>query len=134
MAEKDAKKRVLIVEDQMLIALALEMDVENLRYSVCGIAASAAEAVELADRHRPDFILMDVRLAGDTDGVEAAGEINERFAIRSLYLTAQIDERTRDRMSDTNSLGVLPKPYSPQDLRIALYTASETVREEKRRR
>lgn len=134
MDENDAKARVLIVEDQMLIALGLEMELESLRYSVCGMAASAAEAVQLADRHRPDFILMDVRLAGDSDGVDAAREIHERFAIRSLYLTAQIDERTRDRMGETNSLGILPKPYSPQDLRIAIDAAWDTVRQEKHRR
>jgi DNA-binding NarL/FixJ family response regulator len=127
MAEKDARARILIVEDQMLIAVALEVEVQALGHAVCGIAASADEAIELADLYRPDLVLMDVRINGDRDGVDAATEIHARFAIRSLFLTAQIDEWTRERMSAANALGILPKPYSPEDLRVAIRAALAAV-------
>jgi two-component system, response regulator PdtaR len=82
-----APVRVLLVEDEILTALDIEYLVQQLGYEVCGIAASAPEAVQAADELRPDLVLMDIRLARGTDGIQAAGEIRTRFDIASLYLS-----------------------------------------------
>ena len=81
-----APVRVLLVEDEILTALDIEYLVQQLGYEVCGIAVSAPEAVQAADDLRPDLVLMDIRLARGTDGIQAAGEIRTRLGIASLYL------------------------------------------------
>ena len=95
---------------EILTALDIEHLVQQLGYEVCGIAASAPEAVQTADDLRPDLVLMDIRLARGTDSIQAAGEIRTRFDIASLYLSAHTDAATLNRAQATRPLGSSPSP------------------------
>jgi two-component system, response regulator PdtaR len=115
--------RVLIVEDEFYIALDVEASLTALGHSAVGIAVSGDEAVRLAERERPDVILMDIRLLGPRDGIDAAAEILSRFGIRSLFLTANSDLGTRGRAAAVNPIGFLEKPLTRQRLETALRDA-----------
>jgi CheY-like chemotaxis protein len=115
--------RVLIVEDEFYIALDIEALLVGLGHSAVGIAVSADQAVSITERERPDLVLMDVRLVGSRDGIDAAIEILSRFGIRSVFVTANTDPHTRRRAAAANPLGFLEKPLTLQSLRTALKTA-----------
>jgi DNA-binding NarL/FixJ family response regulator len=123
-----APVRVLLVEDEILTALDIEHLVQQLGYEVCGIAASAPEAVRAADDLRPDLVLMDIRLARGTDGIQAAGEIRARLGIGSLYLSAHTDAATLHRAQATRPLGFVAKPYTRVQLEAALRAAVAMLR------
>ena len=112
--------RVLIVEDEFYIALNVEASLTALGHSAVGIAVSGDEAVMLAERERPDVILMDIRLLGPRDGIDAAAEILSRFGIRSIFLTANSDPGTRGRAAAVNPIGFLEKPLTRKRLEAAL--------------
>ncbi len=95
------KGKILIVEDEALIALEIEKRLRHLGHEVCGIASCDTVALTLATEQRPDLILMDIRLAGNMDGIEIAAMIRERLAIPTVYLTAHIDEMTLERAKQT---------------------------------
>lgn len=119
--------RVLVVEDEAIAAMDLEMMLEVLGHSVCGVLAEGPEAVREAGATRPDLVLMDIRLAGGTDGVEAAHEIRRLYGIRSLFLTAHNDRATLDRAAAALPFGILTKPYSRNQLRVALDRAAGEI-------
>ncbi|MGF7175432.1 response regulator [Azospirillum doebereinerae] len=108
--------RILIVEDESLAAMALEEILGMLGYSVCEIADNADDAVAAAERHRPDIVLMDIRLHGSKDGIEAAAAIHARFGIRCVFMSAFGDPDTRRRAEDCHPFGFLKKPYFPNQL------------------
>ena len=97
-------------------------------FVVCGMATSAPAAVREIERHRPDIVLMDIRLADNTDGIAAAKEIRGRLGIRSLFLTAYTDRATLDRVREAEPLGLLSKPYSPGQLQETLKEALGRLR------
>ncbi|HYE51180.1 MAG TPA: response regulator [Azospirillaceae bacterium] len=115
-----ARVRILIVEDDALVALGIRLTLQELGYSVCGIAASEPEAVKLAGETRPDLALMDIRLKGPVDGIDTARRLRSEFNIRSVYLSAYTDEQTMSRVSQTYPLGFVQKPYSANQLKVAL--------------
>jgi DNA-binding NarL/FixJ family response regulator len=108
--------RVLIVEDEVLLCMVVEDALTHEGYEIVGIARSADEAVSIAVARRPDLVLMDIRLAANTDGIAAAAEILERTGIRSLMATAHTDATTLERAQAAHPLGWLPKPYDEQEL------------------
>lgn len=112
--------RVLIVEDEFFIALHTESLLQAMGHSVVGIAVSADDAVRMAEQHRPDVVLMDIRLVGARDGVHAAAEINARVGTPLLFVSAHTDPATRQRAAATQSLGFLEKPLTEQRLRAGL--------------
>lgn len=113
-------RRVLIVEDEMFVAMDIEAAVLRAGHKVVGFAGTAERAVELADEMRPDLVLMDIRLLGDRDGVDAAIEIRERFDIPSLIVSAYSDAETRARAAPARPLGFIPKPFDYALLALAL--------------
>jgi two-component system, response regulator PdtaR len=115
-----AALRLLIVEDEFYIALDIEALLAGLGHSTVGIAVSADQAVNICERERPDLVLMDIRLVGTRDGIDAAGEILARFGIRSVFITANTDPHTRHRAAAINPIGFLEKPLAVQSLRAAL--------------
>ena len=117
------KLRILIVEDKPLTALALEILVRGMGFDVCGTADSAPSAIELAARERPDLVLMDIRLRGPVDGIQAAAEILARFGIRSLFVSAHSDPASRRRIEAVRPLGFIVKPYLPKDVEAGLTAA-----------
>jgi PAS domain S-box-containing protein len=116
-------KRVLIVEDQRLVAADLEDTLKRLGYDVVGSVASGEEAIPKAIDTRPDLALMDVRLRGKLDGIQAATAIRERMDIPVIYLTAYADEETVRRAMLTGPFGYLVKPFNERELRAAIDVA-----------
>ena len=112
--------RVLVVEDEAVISIELEDMLEGLGCTVVGVAHTAAEAVRLAERERPDLITMDVSLPGQGDGVSAATEIFERHGLRSLFITAYTDAETVARARPACPLGWLRKPVTVRGLAAAI--------------
>jgi two-component system, response regulator PdtaR len=104
--------RILIVEDEPIIALSTQADLETAGHTVVGLAMTSDEAITIADRCRPDLVLMDIRLAKG-NGVEAAEAIHARWAIPSLFATSYV-EHSADRCHA--ALGCLRKPYDRRSL------------------
>jgi PAS domain S-box-containing protein len=110
------KIRVLIVEDETIIALDVQGILNGLGYEIAGIAGTGETAVEKARTLKPDIILMDILLAGQMDGIEAAREIRKTNDIPIIYLTANADQATVDRARDTQPYAYLNKPIHERDL------------------
>jgi two-component system, response regulator PdtaR len=115
--------RILLVEDDFLVGMEVETGLEEAGYEVAGIAATAEEAVDLARAHRPALVIMDIRLAGDRDGVDAALEIFATLGIRSLFASAHGDSRIRARAEPAQPLGWVAKPYRVETLLKAVKEA-----------
>jgi len=113
-------RRIVIVEDDIFIRLDLATHLQGAGHDVVGTAASAAEAVSITERERPDLVLMDVRLVGERDGIEAATEIWRRFSIRSLFVSANLDAAARAKAAAANPVGFLEKPFTPTNLLSAV--------------
>jgi CheY-like chemotaxis protein len=112
--------RVLIVEDEFFISLYTKQLLQVLGHVVVGIAVSADQAIHLAEQERPDVVLMDIRLVGWRDGIEAAEEIRKRLGIGSIFVTANTDPQTRQRALASQPLGFLEKPLTEQRLKLGL--------------
>jgi len=115
-----AGRRILIVEDEMFVAIDIEAAVIKAGHKVVGFAGTAERAIALADEMRPDLVLMDIRLPGDRDGVDAAIEIRQRFDIPSLIISAYSDAETRARAAPARALGFIAKPFDHALLALAL--------------
>jgi DNA-binding response OmpR family regulator len=120
---KSGRVRVLVVEDDFLIALQIEEMLTAAGLHVVGIASTADQAVKLTDRERPVLAVMDVRLAGERDGIDAAGELFRRFNVRSIFATANDDPNTRARAASHAPLGWLTKPYTMTSLLVVMAAA-----------
>jgi DNA-binding NarL/FixJ family response regulator len=119
-------KRILLVEDDYLVALDLEHCLTDAGFEVVGIARTADEALMLAALHKPALAVMDVRLAGPRDGVDAAIDLVTRLRVRSIFATAHADASIQERAAHANPLGWLQKPYSPRAL-VALVERATRV-------
>jgi two-component system, response regulator PdtaR len=126
MSDEQSVPRILIVEDEYLVALQSEISLREDGFEIVGIAASADDAVRLARLERPALVLMDIRLTGDRDGIDAALEIFRTLGIRSLFVTAHYDDETKNRAKAAAPLGWLAKPYTPDNLvALARHAAAE---------
>lgn len=112
--------KIVIVEDEIIVAWNLSETLERLGYDVTGVAHNAEDAVELVGRYRPDLVLMDIRLAGERDGIEAAGDIRQQFNLPVIFLSSHGDAYTMRRAAHVYPLGFIDKPYSEQGLAQAL--------------
>jgi len=136
----EAARRILIVEDQRLVAADIENTLKKLSYDVVGNVSSGEDAINASDRLRPELILMDVQLRGEMDGIQAAEIIRDRFNVPVVYLTAYADENTILRAKKTTPFGYLVKPFNERELRatieIAFYThqMERTLADERARR
>jgi PAS domain S-box-containing protein len=126
--------RVLIAEDEVIVANHIQRMVEALGYKSAGIVTTGEECVQRALELRPDVILMDIMLAGTLDGVRAAEKILSQVDIPILYLTAYTDEATLARAKVTEPFGYITKPFEEQDLRAAIAMALHKHRLERRLR
>jgi len=108
--------RILVVEDDYLIASEMEHALTKAGYRVTGIAASAEEALELAAAEHPALAVMDIRLGGKRDGIDAALELFARHRIRCIFATAHQTAEARERARPANPLAWVPKPYSMSSL------------------
>lgn len=116
--------RLLIVEDEELLALELQERLRRLGYDVVATAATGAEAIAAADTARPDLMLMDIRLAGGMDGIEAARIAQQRIDVPVVFLTAHSDDGTFNRAKHAVApYGYLVKPISEPELRTTVALA-----------
>lgn len=107
---------VLIVEDDFLIGYESESALVDAGFRVVGVAATAEEALAIARREKPAVAVMDIRLAGSRDGVEAAGDLFRELGVRCIFATAHDDRETRARAEPFAPLGWLAKPYTMASL------------------
>jgi CheY-like chemotaxis protein len=117
--------KILVVEDEMIVAKGLQRKLEKLGYTVTGMVSTGEEAINAARSTSPDLILMDIILKGDMDGIEAAQEIREQCNIPIIYLTAYADKEILKRARVTRPYGYIIKPYKKSELmaniEMALY-------------
>jgi len=110
------KAKILVVEDEGVLARGIERKMTALGYIVTGIAFSGEEAIRKAAENRPNLVLMDIKLDGKMDGVEAARQIREKFKIPVVYLTAFSDKETIRRAKITEPYGYILKPVNEREL------------------
>jgi PAS domain S-box-containing protein/putative nucleotidyltransferase with HDIG domain len=110
------KARILIVEDERIVAADIQRSLEGIGYSVVDAVATGTDAVTSARDHRPDLILMDVVLEGEKSGIQAADEIRQRFRIPVIYLTAYADENILHKAKETEPYGYILKPFDNREL------------------
>jgi CheY-like chemotaxis protein len=113
---RDEKPRILVVEDDFLIALQTEAALAEAGFEVIGSATTAEEAVSLARAQQPCLAVMDIRLASVRDGIDAARELFGELGIRCIFATAHDDAHTRGRAEPYAPLGWLAKPYTMTSL------------------
>ena len=117
--------RALIIEDEILIAEELRDRLSRLGFSVIAAVDSGEEGVAIATRERPDLVLMDIRLKGEIDGVQAAKEIRQQVDVPIVYLTAHSDRPTVERAKQTEHDGFLMKSFLRRELQSTLEVAMQ---------
>ncbi len=118
-----AGARILIVEDNLIVAKYIQSKLEGVGYVVPGIALSGEKAIQGAAETRPDLVLMDIKLKGEMDGIEAAEEIHTRFGIPVVYLTGYPDDKSLQRAKVTEAFGYVSKPFEIAELRSTIEMA-----------
>jgi signal transduction histidine kinase len=114
---------ILLVEDENIVALDMRMRLESMGYRVVDVVDSSAAAVERAAALEPDLVLMDIKLKGDQDGIDAAGLLRERTEVPVIFVTAFTDEHTLERAKRASPYGYIVKPFHERELRIAIELA-----------
>lgn len=134
----NSSSRILIVEDEAIVALDIKGRLTALGYVVTGVVPSGEKALEQVSEHSPDLILMDIMLEGDMDGIDTAAVIKEEHNIPVIYLTAYADNETLKRAKITEPFGYIIKPFEDRELNLtiemALYKhkAESTLNENRR--
>ena len=111
-----AARRVLVVEDEFFLAVQIEEWLLEAGFDVVDVVHTAEEAIAVAEAERPDLVIMDIRLASETDGITAALDILERTGIRCIFATAFADAATRERGERARPFGWLRKPFTADAL------------------
>jgi len=127
----DYKPKILIAEDEKIIAIDIEMTLTRFGYEVIAIVKNALEAIQKAEESKPDLILMDIMLGGYLDGIEAAKIISFRHNIPIIYLTALTDENTLLRANVKEPYQFLTKPFKEDDLKYAIDKTLSRIKAEK---
>lgn len=122
---------IMIVEDEALIAMNTRLVLECLGHTVAGIAKSGPIALQLLEKmERPDFALVDIKLKGEMNGIEAAVLMRERFGLPFMFITGNTDRKTIEKALGAAPLGILQKPFDENDLETALEAASSQLKKE----
>lgn len=116
------KVKILLVEDEFFIAQLLQTNLELSGYEVCASVPTGEEAIEIVTRARPDVVLMDVRLAGTLDGIQAAQEIGARCTVPIVFMTGYSDPETVERAQRLHPLAILIKPVGPPEIMAIIDT------------
>lgn len=126
---------ILIVEDETIVGLDIEKKLKSLGYEVLGQASSGEEAIQKAGELKPNLVLMDIKLKGELDGIDAAHKIKSRFDIPVIFITAYADEQTIKRVTASNSYGYILKPINKRELHtgveMALYRHQTEIQRKK---
>ncbi|VVB97629.1 Methanogenesis regulatory histidine kinase FilI [uncultured archaeon] len=115
--------KILVVEDEVIVADDIQKSLNNLGYTVPATASSGETAIKKAGEYIPDLVLMDIVLQGELDGIETAKQIRSRYDIPVVYLTAFSDKKTLERAKITEPFGYIIKPFRERELKIAIEIA-----------
>jgi PAS domain S-box-containing protein/putative nucleotidyltransferase with HDIG domain len=113
----------MIVEDESVVALDIRHRLQNLGYDVAAVTGKGEESVELAGREKPDIVLMDIMLAGEMDGIEAARIIHEKYDIPVVYISSHTDDETLSRAKITEPFGYIIKPFEDREISTTIEMA-----------
>ncbi|MFV9550508.1 LytR/AlgR family response regulator transcription factor [Algibacter sp. PT7-4] len=127
----DAKTKILIVEDEMIIAANISLQLTTLGYEVTGLVTRGEEALMHIEQHQPDILLLDINLKGNIDGIETAKIMQKTFNIPIIYLTANADEAHFNRAKVTNPYAFISKPFKKLDLERAIELTVNRIKTEK---
>jgi CheY-like chemotaxis protein len=121
-------RKILIVEDEALVALSVSGLLEDMGHEVCGVAGSVAEAIELGRAHAPDLVLMDVNLQEGGSGIDAAHQLRafDRPPV-VLFVTSYVDSDTRRRMEEAKPFGIVQKPFQEAHLQRTVEQALDAA-------
>ncbi len=126
-----AKTKILIVEDENIVAKDLESILQDLGYKVIGIVSNAIDAITMTALHKPNLVLMDIMIKGKTSGIEAAKEIKTKYDIPVVFLTAYADDKTIDNAKDAFPYGYIIKPFKEKELETTIEMAINKYDEDK---
>jgi CheY-like chemotaxis protein len=115
--------KILIVEDEGIVALDLKNRSRRLGYTVVAVVASGEEAILKTAETQPDLILLDIRLRGEMDGIQTAQAIRDRCDVPVIYLTAMADKDTLQRAEASQPSGLIMKPFADDELRTTIEAA-----------
>ena len=124
--------KILIVEDEPIVAEGMAMVLADAGHQVVGIASDEATAIKRAASVRPDLVLMDIKLANDNDGIETAKRMRARAPVPVVFVSACLDPNTRQRAAAVRPVGYLVKPYSPGQLIQTVTAAEQAMRSQHR--
>ncbi len=130
----DKQLQILIVEDERIVAEDISQHLMNMGYVITGLVASGREALEHAEKQKPDLVLMDIVLKEKMNGIETAAQIRSRFDIPVVYLTAHVDKDTLNRAMMTEPFGYILKPLNEKELETGIHMAVYKHRMEKKLR
>ncbi|MEO7767053.1 MAG: response regulator [Ferruginibacter sp.] len=116
----DTSIKILVVEDEMIIAAKISMQLTSLGYEVTGILPRGEQAIQQVKENKPDIILLDINLKGVLDGIETARQVQQFADIPIIYLTANSDEATFNRAKPTKPAAFISKPFKQLDLQRAI--------------
>ncbi|MGB8951540.1 MAG: response regulator [Candidatus Aminicenantales bacterium] len=114
------KVRILVVEDEAIIAKDIQNILKNFGYQVTEVVSSGEESIRAAENLRPSLVLMDIRIKGDMNGREAAEKIHANYRIPIVYITAYGDEKTRQEAFLKNGFDYIPKPFEEREIENVL--------------
>jgi CheY-like chemotaxis protein len=117
------RPRILIVEDEVIIAMEIQVRLENEGFDVCGIASSGEKAIRAAREKKPDLILMDIALRGTMDGLEAAGLIQKERPVPVIFLSASDNQAVLRQIQEKKLGEYISKPFKETDLLAAIWLA-----------
>ena len=115
-----ARRKILVVEDEAIIAMLLEQHLVQWGYDVVGVASTGQGALDQVSALRPDLILMDISVKGDLDGIQLAEIVKAEYGIPVVFLTSHSDRKTKAQALDADPAGYLTKPVDETELRAVL--------------
>lgn len=126
---EEHKPRIMIAEDEIIIATQLKQRLQDLGYTVVAVATSGVDAIKMEGLHRPDVILMDIVMPGEIDGVQAARMIHSRRNVPVIFMTAHTDEAILRRAMKADPCGFISKPFRETDIRASIELASNKAQQ-----
>lgn len=127
---KEKEPKILVVEDDSLVAMDIKQSLRFLGYRVVSPVSTGEAALESVEKNHPNLVMMDVKLAGQMDGISAAEKIHAYYDIPVIYLSAYSDSKTLRRAKDTNPFGYIVKPFNKNDLNTAIQIALQKHQQE----
>lgn len=120
------KPKILIVEDEAIVALEIQYRLTSMNYEVVGTASTGEKALVLAEETKPDLVLMDLGLKGKINGLDTARELKNKFSIPSIFITAFSDDSTLKEIQK-NGFEILQKPFTPEELQNIVEAALHKI-------